>query len=129
MGGEDASLRSVMIIDDDLGFAERLANMLRQWGYAPSCLDTPERALAALREMPDGGSGASVALIGVQLDGIPCGVDLIANLRAERPELICVLMTADLDSRTAIAAMRRGAYDYFDKSSDPNALSDRKSVV
>jgi signal transduction histidine kinase len=31
-------------------------------------------------------------------------------------------MTAKLDSQTAIAALRRGAYDYFDKSGDPNSL-------
>jgi signal transduction histidine kinase len=53
---------------------------------------------------------------------LPCGVDLIPRLRAERPELICVLMTACLDSQTAVAAMRRGAYDYFDKSCDADAL-------
>jgi hypothetical protein len=33
-----------------------------------------------------------------RLGGIPCGVDLIANLRAERPERFCVLMTADIRS-------------------------------
>jgi ActR/RegA family two-component response regulator len=34
-------MRSVMIIDDDLGFAESLADMLRKRGYAACCLDTP----------------------------------------------------------------------------------------
>jgi len=38
-----------MIIDDDLGFAGSLAEMLRRNGYAGCCVDTPERALAALR--------------------------------------------------------------------------------
>jgi signal transduction histidine kinase len=31
-------------------------------------------------------------------------------------------MTAELDTRTAVAALRRGAYDYFDKSVDPQSL-------
>jgi DNA-binding NtrC family response regulator len=31
-------------------------------------------------------------------------------------------MTADLDTHTAITALRRGAYDYFDKSRDPTSL-------
>src|SRR5216684_5677279 len=119
MGQEDRTIRSVMIIDDDLGFAESLADVLRRRGYAACCLDTPERALAALRQPPDRGAAAPVALIDVRL---PCGVDLIPRLRAEQPELICVLMTAAIDSQTAVAAMRRGAYDYFDKSRDPDAL-------
>ena len=119
MGQEDRTIRSVMIIDDDLGFAESLADVLRRRGYAACCLDTPERALAALRQPPDRGAAAPVALIDVRLPG---GVDLIPRLRAEQPELICVLMTAAIDSQTAVAAMRRGAYDYFDKSRDPDAL-------
>ena len=36
--------------------------MLRRKGYALLLLDTPERALAALREMTDGAAGAAVAL-------------------------------------------------------------------
>jgi len=108
-----------MIIDDDLGFAGSLAETLRRKGYTACCVDTPARALAALRESPDGGVPAPVALI----DGaLPCGIDLIARLRAEQPELICVLMTAAIDSQIAVAAMRRGAYDYFDKSRDADAL-------
>src|SRR5258708_7857294 len=118
MGQGDGTVRSVMIIDDDLGFAESLANMLRQRGYAVGCLDTLERALAVLGGPPDGGAPVPVALIDV-----PGGVDLIPRLRAAQPELICVLMSDRLDSETAVAAMRRGAYDYVDKACDANSLS------
>src|SRR6266849_1402498 len=119
MGQEDRTARSVIIVDDDLGFAESLAGILRQKGYAACCVDTPERALAALREPPDGVAPALVALVDAHL---LCGVDVIPRLRAEQTELICVLMTASLDSQTAVDAMRRGAYDYFDKSRDADAL-------
>ena len=119
MGHEDRTVPSVMIIDHDRGFTELLTGMLRSKGYTTCCVDTPELALAALRDPPDGGSIAQVALIGVCLSG---GVELIPRLRAEQPELICVLMTASLDSQTAVAAMRRGAYDYFEKSCDPHLL-------
>ena len=77
--------------------------------------------MAALRH-PPGSAPASVALIDVRLGGLNSGVDLIPRLRLERPELICVLMTAGIDSATAIEAMRRGAYDYFDKAGGPNSL-------
>jgi len=53
---------------------------------------------------------------------VTSGVDVLARLRHERPDLICVVMTAELDTQTAIAALRRGAYDYFDKSCDPGTL-------
>ncbi len=122
MGQEDGTVRSVIIIDDDLSFAESVADMLQPRGYAAQYFDTPEQALAALREPPDGAARAPVALIDVRLGGSESGVDLIPRLRAAQPGLICVLMTTSIDSQTAIAALRRGAYDYFDKSWDPNAL-------
>jgi signal transduction histidine kinase len=122
MGQEDGTLRSVMIIDDDLGYAESLADLLQFKGFAVLYVDTPERALAALRDPPDDGVRAPVALVDVRLGGIESGVDLIPRLRAEHPELICVLMTTGIDSQTAIAALRQRAYDYFDKSWEPNSL-------
>jgi signal transduction histidine kinase len=122
MGRNTGMVRSVLIVDDDLGFAGSLADMLDGQGYAALCADTPERALALLREPPDGATAAPVALIDVRLRGTAVGVDLIPRLHAQQPELICVLMTVNLDSETAIAALRRGAYDYFDKSCDPNSL-------
>ena len=121
MGREDGTVGPVLILDDDLDFAESLADMLEAKGYAAFCVDTPERALAAMREPPGGALPAPVALIDVRL-GVASGVDVIPRLRAEQPELICVLMTANLDSDTAIAALRRGAYDYFDKSCEPDSL-------
>ena len=115
-------MRSILIIDDDLGFCELIAGMLEPRGYAAVSVDTLEQAVAALRQPPDGKEAASVALIDVRLGGLQSGVDLIPHLRAEQPELTCVLMTAGIDTETAIEGLRLGAYDYFDKACDPNSL-------
>ena len=115
----DAS-RSVLIVEDDGDFAESLADMLVPRGFRPVIAVTPEAAIAIM----SGASGESpppVALIDLRL-GMTSGIDLLARLRNERPELIGVLMTAELDTHTAVAALRRGAYDYFDKSVDPQSL-------
>src|SRR5579872_6357940 len=110
--------RSVLIVDDDLCYAESLADMLEARGYTAHAVTTAEQAMVLLRERQAGGAAPAVALIDVRLGGIASGVDLLPRLRSERPDLICVLVTTDLDSETAIAALRRGAYDYFDKSYD-----------
>jgi len=115
----DGTVRSVLIIDDDVDFAESLADTLQTRGYAAHPVQTPEEALAVLRE---GNDPAPVALIDLRLGGVASGVDLIPRLQALQPELICVLMTAQLDSQTAIEALRRGAYDYFDKPRGPTTL-------
>jgi signal transduction histidine kinase len=121
MPREDAPVRSLLIVDDDLGYAESLGDVLAPRGYEAVAVDTPERAVAALRHSR-GAAAAAVALIDVRLGGADSGVDLIPRLRLEQPDLICVLMTAGIDSATAVEAMRRGAYDYFDKAGHPDAL-------
>ena len=115
-------MRSVLIIDDDPGFCESLADMLASRGYDAVYAETPDQAVAALRNPAGGGEAAPVALIDVRLGGVDSGVELIPRLRGEQPELISVLMTAGIDSETAIEGLRRGAYDYFDKACDPSEL-------
>jgi DNA-binding NtrC family response regulator len=122
MSQKDGTARSVLIVDDDLGYAESLADLLQPKGYAIFVADTPERALAALREPPAGTIAAPVALVDVRLGGVESGVDLIPRLRAEHPALICVLMTTGIDGQTAIRALRNRTYEYFDKTWEPNAL-------
>ena len=115
-------MRSVLIIDDDLGFGESVAVMLGPYGYAADVVNTHARAVAALRQPRDGLPAPAVALIELRLDGNVSGIDLMPRLRVLQPELVCVLMSADLDSRTALAALRRGAFDHFDKTADLAAL-------
>jgi signal transduction histidine kinase len=112
--------RAVLIVEDDGDFAESLADLLEPRGYSAVVVGTPEAAIAAVRGT-NGPGPPAVALIDLRL-GNSSGIDLLALLHTERPELIGVLMTAELDTHTAIAALRRGAYDYFDKSVDPQSL-------
>ena len=117
--GTDPS-RAVLIVEDDGDFAESLADLLQPRGFSPVIASTPEAALAAMRDAGET-KPPPVALIDLRL-GTSSGIDLLERLRTEWPELIGALMTADLDTHTAISALRRGAYDYFDKSVDPQSL-------
>ncbi len=116
----DEAARSVLIVEDDGDFAESLADMLAPRGFKPIIAASPDAAIAIMSPLLDN-NPPPVALIDLRL-GTTSGIDLLARLRSERPELIGVLMTAELDTHTAIAALRRGAYDYFDKSVDPQSL-------
>ncbi|HTZ81152.1 MAG TPA: ATP-binding protein [Stellaceae bacterium] len=111
-----ADIRGILIVDDDADFAESLGDLLQPQGYEVRLADNPEAALAAL-SWPHLG----VAMLDVRL-GTTSGVDLLAGLKAERPDLVCVMMTAHVDTRTAITALRQGAYDYCDKSGEPSEL-------
>jgi signal transduction histidine kinase len=116
----NGAARSVLIVEDDGDFAESLADMLVPRGFQPVVAGSPDAA-AAIMSGQNGEEPPPVALIDLRL-GTTSGIDLLARLRNDRPELIGVLMTAELDTHTAVAALRRGAYDYFDKSVDPQSL-------
>src|SRR5581483_5846289 len=122
MAPESQPLRKLLIVDDDRNYCESLAEMVECRGYTTVAVAKPDDAVTALRRPPGTGEPPPVALIDVRLGGLDSGVDLIPRLRAEYPDLICVLMTAGIDSATAIEALRCGAYDYFDKGCDPSSL-------
>jgi signal transduction histidine kinase len=119
---EVGSLRSVLIVDDDADFKESLADILTAKGYDVFAVGAADMAVRELCNRGDNDDAVAVALLDVRLGVASSGVDLLSRLRDERPELVCVMMTADLDTQTAIEALRRGAYDYFDKSCEPSAL-------
>src|SRR5215204_4503303 len=104
------TVRPLLIIDDDRLVAESIGMLLAPRGYVCHAVDTAEQAMAALRNPPNG-TPIPVALIDVHLGGAESGIDLIPRLRRDHPELICVVMTAGIDTQTALAALRRGAYD------------------
>jgi signal transduction histidine kinase len=118
---EAGSRRSVLIVDDDADFKESLADILAAKGYEVFAVGAADAAAQELRDHGGNDDAVAVALLDVRL-GVASGVDLLSRLKDERPDLICVMMTADMDTHTAIEALRRGAYDYFDKSCEPSAL-------
>jgi signal transduction histidine kinase len=106
----------ILIVDDDRDFAESLVDLLLAQGYETQIADRPEAAIAAVAS-----TDVAVVMLDIRL-GVTSGVDLMSRLKAERPDLICVLMTAHIDTQTAIKALRQGAYDYCDKACEPSEI-------
>jgi len=103
----------VLIVDDDVDFAESLEEVLMTMGYVTRTAATAEEALAVLEEF-----GAQVALVDVRL-GSSDGVELMDRLRERQPDLICVMMTGFAAVESSVGALRRGAYDYMIKPLSP----------
>ena len=110
----DARLaRRVLIVDDDVDFAESLCDILEPQGYVLATARTPAEARERLKTFD-----AKVALVDIQLRGMS-GTRLIAQLKDERPGLTFIMMTAYADVSSAIEALRSGAHDYILKQIDP----------
>ena len=110
----DARLaRRVLIVDDDVDFAESLCDILEPQGYLLATARTPAEARERLKTFD-----AKVALVDIQLRGTS-GTRLIAQLKEEHSGLTFIMMTAYADVSSAIEALRSGAHDYILKQIDP----------
>ena len=54
------------------------------------------------------------------------GLDVLSRIKAERPHVICIMITSHVDHQDAILALRHGAYDYLVK---PCVVEDLKTTI
>ena len=108
--------RRLLIVDDDVDFAESLADILEPRGYELVLAHTADGALQAIDEFD-----AEVALLDIRLDRSN-GIELIPRLKAVRPNILCLAMTAYAAIENAIEALKNGAYDYLRKPLDAHDL-------
>ncbi len=110
------SSRRILIVDDDRDFAESLADVLEHHGYELAVAGSADEACAKGREFDP-----NVALLDIRL-GPSSGTELIGALRATRPGLLCVMVTAYAELDTAVESLQSGAYDYLRKPLDVHSL-------
>ena len=101
--------KRVLVVDDDIDFANSLASLLELEGYrAETAYDAPTARRAA------GRSEVDVALIDIRL-GEASGLDLIGEFQERHPDITSIMITAFASVDTVIGALQRGAYDYLCK--------------
>jgi two-component system response regulator AtoC len=100
-----------LIVDDDPGFLQGLAELVRREGFAVASAGSLKQAREEIAANPP-----DILLVDLRLpDG--SGLDLLGELdSASSPEL--VLITGDASVETAVDALRRGAIDYLTKPVD-----------
>src|SRR2546425_2029116 len=108
--------KRVLIVDDDEDFSASLRDLLQLRGYDVTTAACPDEAMRMLAAVDP-----QVVTIDIRL-GRFSGVELLSRFMSERPNLICLMITAHADTQTAIAALRQGAYDFYEKTSDPTQL-------
>lgn len=103
-----AGLR-VLVVDDDPGIVRMLLLGLKTFGCRVTGAESAEAALKSLAERP-----VDFVLTDMRMEGMS-GLDLVREVRARRPETLCVVMTAFASYENAVAAIKAGAYDYLPK--------------
>lgn len=113
------SQRLLMLIDDEPAQRRLVTAIAARRGWRTVCASDGETALATLGT-PDG-----MALDAIVLDHWAPDFDaagLIAELRANRPMLPILLLTANGSVAAAVSAMRAGATDFLVKPLAPERL-------
>ncbi len=107
---------NVMIVDDDVDYAEAQKEFLEDNAYNIIVVNTVEAALEKIKKI-----NISVALVDIRL-GQNTGVDLIGELKKSNADLICIMITAYASIPTAVDAIKHGAFEYLTKPLKPESL-------
>ncbi|AKF10097.1 response regulator transcription factor [Sandaracinus amylolyticus] len=107
---------SILVVDDDDVFRERLARALAQRGLAVrTARDADEAATLANAESPE------LALVDLRMPG-PSGLALIRTLLDIDPHTRVVVLTGYGSIATALEAVRLGAVHYLQKPADVDEI-------
>lgn len=106
----------VLVVDDEMTAAEGVQDILELEGHIVGVAQDKQSALQAAQMMaPD------LALVDLRLKD-EWGLDVIAALHKEYPNLLCIVQTGNSDSSAVISALRQGVYDYLIKPFQPDQL-------
>ena len=95
--GRPAVTPSILVVDDDPAILQFLERVLRRAGAEVTAVGSGR---AALRAIADGASKPSLLLTAIELP-VMTGIELSARVRALRPGIQVVMMTADPASADA----------------------------
>jgi DNA-binding NtrC family response regulator len=106
------------VVEDDVSAREGLLELLRSWGLHVAGAGDGDDALAQVERRPP-----DIVLADLRMPKRD-GLWLLRALRDHLHELTFVMMTAQADVETAVAAMKDGAYDYVTKPIEPQRFRD-----
>jgi two-component system nitrogen regulation response regulator NtrX len=101
----------ILIVDDEADIRELVAGVLADEGFETRVAANSQQALAALAERRPSLVILDIWLQGSALDGI----ELLDAMKARDPTLPVVMISGHGTLDTAVAAIKRGAYDYIEK--------------
>jgi two-component system response regulator HydG len=106
----------VLIVDDDPTFSLMLKSFLGNKGFEVKEVFSAASALKAAGEQT-----FDIILTDLRLPDFD-GIELIDKLKKKNPEVPSILMTRYGDIRSAVTAIKSGAFDYITKPVNPDEL-------
>ena len=109
-------MEKILVIEDDLTFSQLLEGFLKKNGYNTDVRHDVRNGIKALEGIP-----YDLLLLDYRLpDGT--GIEVLTASRGKSPDIPIIIMTSFNDVRTAVNAIRCGAFDYITKPVNPEEL-------
>jgi two-component system response regulator HydG len=99
----------VLLVDDEPLLLRALQRILRPEGHRVATASCPEEMRPALDD-----PALDVILLDLFL-GRANGLDVLDQVKSDRPEVEVIVMTGHASVESAVGCMRRGAFDYLEK--------------
>ncbi|MBC8132338.1 MAG: response regulator [Deltaproteobacteria bacterium] len=109
--------RSILIVDDDDAFRERLARALRARGFTVNAAGNLAGAIAATKEHPP-----EFAVVDMRMPDAS-GQDVVDAIAPISPHTRIVILTGYGSIASAVDALHRGAHHYLSKPIDADQLT------
>ena len=110
--------RSLIIVDDDKAFLQRIVRAMEQRGFEVRSASTVSEGVDLIRQKPP-----AFAIVDMRLeDGN--GLDVIAELSRARADSRAIVLTGYGNIATAVTAVKLGAVDYLPKPADADDVTD-----
>jgi two-component system, response regulator RegA len=104
--------RSLLIVEDDFSFLQRLAKALEQRGFSVTTAESVSEGLLQVEK-----AAPAYAVVDMRL-GDGNGLDVISALKRRRPDARGIILTGYGNIATAVNAVKLGAVDYLAKPVD-----------
>jgi len=108
--------RTLLIVDDDAPFRQRLAQAMERRGYAVTTAETVASGIEVA-----GSLRPAFAVVDLRL-GDGNGLEVVPALRSARPDARIIVLTGYGNIASAVAAVKQGAVDFLSKPADADAI-------
>ena len=108
----------VLVVDDEVDIRELISGILEDEGFAPRTAANSTEALAAVRDRLPSLVILDVWLQNSQMDGI----EILEALKKLHPDIPVVIISGHGTIETAVAAIKKGAYDFVEKPFNADRL-------
>lgn len=101
----------ILVVDDEADIRDLVSGILEDEGYSPRTAADSDGVFRALRERLPALIVLDVWLQNSAMDGI----EILAEVRDKHPDLPVVIISGHGTIETAVAAIKKGAYDFVEK--------------